>query len=198
MTEPYDSLENYKNYQSEEEEDDVEDEEGDDRDGAPGTQDKSTPWPSVASDHLTMPSVQSDYLTMPPDQSDHLTMPPGAATAGWKDLSGGVSNELRNTDQHEVVDEEDEEEGAEIKDPEEEEPEEPGEVCCTCVPRRGLYGTYVPWTIIFKKCFSARAFQSTDAEGAQSGKQAIFSLLTTGSNMMLKLHCKARVGPELE
>ena len=81
----------YKDYSEEEE------------DAAPETSEK---WTTVASDHLTMPSG-----------SDHLTMPPGAATAGWM-RTGGASEELRNTDSIELVEEDDdEEEGKGIDSP---------------------------------------------------------------------------------
>lgn len=88
VTEPIDASDldmgSYKDYSEEEE------------DVAPETSEK---WTTVASDHLTMPSG-----------SDHLTMPPGAGTAGWM-RAGGASEELRNTDSIELVEEEDDDEG---------------------------------------------------------------------------------------
>ena len=95
VTEPIDASDldmgSYKDYSEEEE------------DVAPETSEK---WTTVASDHLTMPSG-----------SDHLTMPPGAGTAGWM-RAGGASEELRNTDSIELVEEDDdEEEGKSIDSP---------------------------------------------------------------------------------
>ena len=89
VTEPIDASDldmgSYKDYSEEEE------------DVAPETSEK---WTTVASDHLTMPSG-----------SDHLTMPPGAGTAaGWM-RAGGASEELRNTDSIELVEEDDDDEG---------------------------------------------------------------------------------------
>ena len=95
VTEPIDASDldmgSYKDYSEEEE------------DVAPETSEK---WTTVASDHLTMPSG-----------SDHLTMPPGAGTAGWM-RAGGASEELRNTDSIELVEEDDDEgEGKGIDSP---------------------------------------------------------------------------------
>ena len=49
------------------------------------------------------------------DPSDFLTMPPNALTAP---PSGGASQELRNTDNMELVDEDEDEEGADAENPE--------------------------------------------------------------------------------